>query len=283
MTFEERIAADERIITRREALRLGVLVVSAPSIGTLLAACDDDGGQAGKADPSPTASPDAEARMVTFPGPRDKLKGAYAQASKPTGAVLVIHDNRGLTPHFVALAGRLAKAGYTALSIDLLSEEGGTAAIGGEAQAQQALSAASRKRVVADLRAGVDELGRRAPGQKVGAMGFSFGAETIWWLLDAPKPRVAAAVPIYGPFPEGTDLKGTKAAVLAMYAQQDSQVTATREAAEAALVMAGLKYELKFFLDADNGFFDETGPRYNQRAADAAYSAALDWFRIHLR
>jgi carboxymethylenebutenolidase len=281
MTFEERIAAGERIITRREALRLGVLVVSAPALGTLLAACHDDGGQASGGGPSPTASPDAEARMVTFAGPRGKLKAAYARATKPTGAVLVIHDNRGLTPHFVALPGRLAKAGYTALSVDLLSEEGGTAAIGGDARAQQALSAVSRERVVADLRAGVDELGRRAPGQKVGAMGFSLGAEMIWWLLD--EPRLAAAVPIYGPFPKGADLTGAKAAVLAIYAEKDSQqVNATREAAEAALVLAGLKYELKFFLGVDNGFFDETGPRYDQRAADAAYSAVLDWFRIHL-
>ena len=113
MTFEERITAGERIISRREALQLGVLVLMAPTAGTLLAACHDGGAQAGGGGTSPTASLDAEARMVTFAGPRGKLTGAYAEATKPTGAVLVIHDSRGLTPHFVALAGRLARAGYT--------------------------------------------------------------------------------------------------------------------------------------------------------------------------
>ena len=46
----------------------------------------------------------------------------------PNGAVLVIHENRGLTAHIRSIPPRLAADGYTALAIDLLSEEGGTAA-----------------------------------------------------------------------------------------------------------------------------------------------------------
>jgi carboxymethylenebutenolidase len=275
MTSDERIATGEWVITRRQALRLGVLALSAPAVATLLTACHG-AGDARADGPSGT-----EPRMITFPGPRGKLMGAYAQATKSMGAVLIIHDNRGLIPHFVNLVGRFAKAGYTALSLDLLSEEGGTAALGSEAHAQEALSAVSRERVVADLRAGLDELGRRAPDQKMAAIGFLFGAEMIWRIL--PEPRLAAAVPFCGLFPNGAGLIGAKAAVLAVYAEKGVQANATREAAEAALVLAGLKYEVKSFLGVDNGFFDETGPQYDRRAADAAYTAVLDWFRIHLQ
>jgi len=38
----------------------------------------------------------------------------------------------------------------------------------------------------------------------------------VWRLLAAGERRLAAAAPFYGPFPEGGDLHGTKAAVLAV-------------------------------------------------------------------
>ena len=41
--------------------------------------------------------------------------------------MLVIHENRGLTDHIRSVAGRLAASGFSALALDLLSEEGGTA------------------------------------------------------------------------------------------------------------------------------------------------------------
>lgn len=53
---------------------------------------------------------------------------ARPKATGPHPAVLVIHENRGLTePHFPDVARRLAKEGYVALALDLLSREGGTA------------------------------------------------------------------------------------------------------------------------------------------------------------
>ena len=61
---------------------------------------------------------------VRFAGPAGELQGAWAAPADPQGAVLVIHENRGLTPHFFDLVGRLAGAGYAALSVDLLSRRG---------------------------------------------------------------------------------------------------------------------------------------------------------------
>ena len=68
------------------------------------------------------------------PGRGDPLRRPARRADRrpgdaPTarGAVLVIHENRGLTPHIRSIPPRLAADGYTALAIDLLSEEGGTA------------------------------------------------------------------------------------------------------------------------------------------------------------
>ena len=57
----------------------------------------------------------------------------------PRGGVLVIHENRGLTDSIRTIAGRLAGSGYSALAIDLLSEEGGTASFSDEFEAMAAL------------------------------------------------------------------------------------------------------------------------------------------------
>ena len=65
--------------------------------------------------------------------------------------MLVIHENRGLTDHIRTIPPRFAAAGFSALAIDLLSEEGGTAALGGDAQAMGALAQAPMERLIADL------------------------------------------------------------------------------------------------------------------------------------
>ena len=69
---------------------------------------------------------------ITFDGPDGrKVQGAWAAADRAHGAVLVIHENRGLTDHIRSVAGRLAASGYSALAVDLLSEEGGTGVVPG--------------------------------------------------------------------------------------------------------------------------------------------------------
>ncbi|MGQ0824664.1 MAG: dienelactone hydrolase family protein [Actinomycetota bacterium] len=298
--------ADGRM-NRREALRrLGLLGLAFPSAAALLVACggeDDDDGASPTGETSPTTTgssspttdvtaapetastgaPAAGPHAITFAGPTGELIGAYADAAVPVGAVLVVHENRGLTPHFFDVVGRLAADGYSALAVDLLSFEGGTASFADEGQAIGALGAAPLERLIADLRAGIDELERRVPDAKIGAVGFCFGGAMVWNLLDTGEDRLAAAVPFYGPAPDSPDFSGATAAVLGVYAELDDRVNASREAAGAALVAAGLTHEIRTFAGADHAFFNDTGERYNEQAATEAYAALLDWFSTHLR
>lgn len=290
----EEIAVDHRdgILSRREALRrLALLGLGGSAAPALLAACSgDDGG--GTAAPTTTSTPPgsptsgtgpaAASDLITFAGPAGELRGAFAAPAAPKGSVLVIHENRGLTDHFRALPVRLAGDGYSALAVDLLSPEGGTASFADSAQATAALAAAPRERLVADLRAGLDELGRRGAGAKLAAMGFCFGGGLTWSLLAAGEARLAAAVPFYGPLPPSPDFSGAEAAVLAIYAEQDARVNASREAATEALERAGLTHEERTFPGVDHAFFNDTGPRYDPDAAAEAYRAVLAWFGQHL-
>jgi carboxymethylenebutenolidase len=282
------------LLNRREAMRrLGLLGLSMGSAVALLSACGDGGGeQTGAAGAtSPAAATSAPGRTestkpgepVRFAGPAGELQGAWAEASDPHGVLLVIHENRGLTPHFFDLVGRFAGASYSALCVDLLSSQGGTGQLKDPAAAPTTLANTPPEQLLADLKAGIDELERRAPDAKIGGVGFCFGGGMTWNLLQAGEQRLAVAVPFYGPAPESPDFSKAKAAVYAMYGEQDERVNATRDRAEAALKAAGLTYEIRTFAGAGHAFFNDTGQRYNPEAAQQAWQEMLDWFNQHLK
>ena len=287
------------LITRREAVRrLALLGMTASSASTLLAAC------AAQISPSPApsrstarssapavaaasasgASPAAvtPGEAITFSGPSGELQGFLAPAETPSGAMLVIHENRGLTDHIRSVASRLAADGYTSLAIDLLSAEGGSAALGDPANVPAALAAASAERLVGDMAAGLSELERRVPRTELGIIGFCFGGGMVWTLLDAGEPRLAAAIPFYGPAPAAPDFAGNEAAVLGVYAELDGRVNASRETAAAALQAAGLTHEIKTYPGVDHAFFNDTGGRYDATQAAAAYADVLAWLGEYL-
>ena len=297
------------ILSRREALRrLALLGLSAGAAVALLEACNPVGysaspvgsnagpasaGVASRA-PSPSAgttSPTAgatgspaapeEGEAIAFPGPTGELKGFFAPAADPRGAMLVIHENRGLNDHIRSVAKRLAGDGYAALAIDLLSEEGGSDTLA-QGDVQAALSQAPTARLVGDMKAGLDEIQRRVPGAELGAIGFCFGGGMVWALLDAGDARLAAAIPFYGPAPSAPDFSRNRAAVLAIYAELDARVNASRAAADEALTAAGLEHKINVYPGVDHAFFNDTGPRYNAEQATAAYADVLDWLSRYL-
>jgi carboxymethylenebutenolidase len=303
----EEIATDhvDGLLSRRETMRrLTLLGVSAASATALIAACSNEraaapasssaSGSTSAAPAAPTTSAAAAGPApgmatalpttdVTWAGPRGELKGSWAEAATPKGAVLVIHENKGLNDWVRTVAGRLAGIGYSALAIDLLSEEGGTATFTDPAEATAALGKIDPARFVADLKSGVDEVGKRAPGTKLAVMGFCFGGGLTWKLLAAGgEPQLAAAVPFYGPLPDAADFAGAKAAVLGFYGALDTRVTSTEGAAKAALDKAGLVNELVVEPNADHAFFNDSGPRYNAEAAADAWQKVQDWFGKYL-
>src|SRR6188472_483874 len=107
IVHEVALDCEEGLLSRREALRrLGLMGVTGAAAMALLAACGDDGpaptaapassspGTVSSDVPTPAAAPTGE--EIRFPGPIGELIGVVAEASAPSGAVLVIHENRGL-------------------------------------------------------------------------------------------------------------------------------------------------------------------------------------------
>ncbi len=136
--------------------------------------------------------------------------------------------------------------------------------------------------MLADLRAGLDEVARRVPGDKLGAVGFCFGGGMVWRLLAGGEARLAAAVPCYGPAPEQPDFRRAKAAVLAVCAERDSRANASKDAADATLAAAGLTRGSIVYPEADHAFFNDTAARDHEVAAGQAWQAITGWFGRYL-
>ena len=244
----------------------------------------------------PEDSSEVKADMVSIPtsDPSVKLMGYLATAAiprmgpggagpgKPAG-VLVIHENRGLTPHIKDVVRRLAKENYVALCVDLISRQGGSDAHPDEAERTGILGQMTPEQVVTDLSAGLDYLKSRDdvdPG-RLGVVGFCFGGGYSWRMA-AKRADLKAVVPFYGPNPPLEDVPNIKAATLGIYGENDTRITSQVPALEEALKEAGVTYEIKIYPNADHAFHNDTSPRYNEQAATDAWKRTLEWFGQYL-
>ena len=309
------IAQDYRtgLVTRREFLRRMALItggaVAASSLTWSLACAPEAAVPA--AVPSPTAAPTAAPEPITSPAPTPgpgetvaphdpriqagpvqfEASGVTVQgylsrpaAGGPHPAVLVIHENRGLLPHFPDLTRRLALEGYAAFAIDLLSRKGGSAGFPDSGAMRTALREVTREQAVEDMNAAVAYLQAQpfVRPDRIGATGFCYGGGMVW-LLAARNPQVRAAVPFYGSAPPLEEVPNIQAAVLGIYAAEDNRINAGVPDLEAALKEHGTSYTFNTYAGANHAFFNDTGSRYHPESAQAAWMETLAWFDQHLK
>jgi carboxymethylenebutenolidase len=200
-----------------------------------------------------------------------------------SGAVMICHENRGTGPHYEDVARRFAKAGYVGISLDLLSRQGGTAAVPANQVGGIISGAGAAERSVGDFQAAMAYL-RQQPfvdGNRIGMTGYCFGGGVTLNVV-AREPSLQAAIPYYGTpaFPD--ELKNAKAAVLGVYGETDARVNASIPTVEQNLRAAGVPFQAKRYPGAGHAFFNDTGASYNEAAALAAWKDTLDWLNTYL-
>ncbi len=243
--------------------------------------------QAPGASPHGTVSPDdpaVSAADLQFPGEGATLLGYLAQPNQDGSfpVVLVCHENRGLTDHIKDVTRRLARAGYAALAVDLLSRQGGTSTLD-SSQVPGALGGIDPQQFAQDFRSGLGYLQDQpfAQADRVGMVGFCFGGG-VTWLAATKIPELKAAVPFYGPHPPLEDVKDIQAAVLAIYGERDQRINQGIPEIETAMQQNNKVFEKIIYPDADHAFFNDTGTRYNPQAAQDAWQRLLGWFARYL-
>ena len=209
---------------------------------------------------------------------RPRAEGRYP-------GVLVIHENRGLTEHIKDVVRRVATANFTAISIDLVSRDGGADKLTDQAAYNAALGKRSVADMVKDLQSAIEFL-RTQPSvnaSRIGATGFCFGGGMVWNTLNAGT-ALQAAVPFYGPAPQNVSgIGSTKANVLAVYAENDTRVTGGKDTIEPQLKKAGIVYQINIYPGVGHAFYNDTGAAYNADQARRAWIDTIDWFQRTLR
>jgi carboxymethylenebutenolidase len=226
------------------------------------------------------------AREVTIQSPRGtgSVKGYLVRpaTTDKLPAVIVIHENRGLTPYIEDVARRLAVADFIALAPDGLTSVGGYP--GDDEKGLALFKTVDPGKMQADFLAAAEWL-RALPDctGKLGAVGFCFGGGVVNKLAVAMGPNLSAAVPFYGVQPPTSEAARIKAPLNAQYAELDTRITSGWPAFDAALTAADVPHEGHIYKGANHGFHNDTTPRYDEAAAKEAWARTIDWLNKYLR
>ena len=218
---------------------------------------------------------------ITYEGDGSTMKAYFAKpkaAAGKLGAVIVIHENRGLNPHIKDVTRRVAKAGYLALGVDALSPLGGTPA--NEDEARALFAKLDGPKNINNFLKGFDYLRSRPDSNgKTACVGFCWGGGLVNQLA-VNSPDLKAAVAYYGRQADAVDVPKIKAPLLLHYGGLDERVNAGIPAYETALKAAGKKYEIFIYDGANHAFNNDSSPtRYNAEVAKLAWDRTLKLFK----
>lgn len=225
-----------------------------------------------------------KAEDIAYPDTEGEMKGYLAMpadAADKRGAVVVIHENRGLNGHIRDVARRMALEGFVVLAPDFLSPAGGTPE--DEDKAREMISALDMPRTVANAVASVAFLkGHKASNGKVGAVGFCWGGGMVNSLAVAA-PDLEAGVAYYGRQAATGDVPKIEAALLLHYAGQDERINAGIEEYRKALEAAGKEFAIHVYEGAQHAFNNDTSEaRYDKEAADLAWGRTVEFLKSKL-
>ncbi|MBN1361179.1 MAG: dienelactone hydrolase family protein [Sedimentisphaerales bacterium] len=211
--------------------------------------------------------------LVVFPEVKDNVP-----------AVLIIHENVGLTDWVRSVADRIAEAGYIAVAPDLLSgmgpDGGKTSDFPSTNAARDALYKLPPDQVTADLRAVADRAAK-LPGcsGKLAVGGFCWGGSQTFRFA-TNRPTLKAAYVFYGTAPtDPNELKKIGCPVYGFYGGSDARVTSTTATTARQMLEAGKTYEPIVYEGAGHAFMrsgEQAEPdNANRKAHDAAWKRWL--------
>ncbi|MFN3590489.1 MAG: dienelactone hydrolase family protein [Spirosomataceae bacterium] len=228
----------------------------------------------------PADDPNLVASEVTYPSGDITMKGylVMPNSTEKRGAVIIIHENRGLNEHIRDVARRVAKAGYIALAPDGLSPLGGT-----PADSDVARSLFPKLDMPTTIQNFVNAIGflqsLSVSNGKVGCVGFCWGG-AMANNLAIHADKLACAVAYYGRQPDNARVKEIRARVMLHYAGLDEGVNKGMDSYETALKEAKISYEQFIYEGAQHAFNNDTSTaRYNAEVAQLAWSRTLRLFQ----
>ena len=209
----------------------------------------------------------------------------YPERSTRAPVVVVVHENIGLTTWVRGVADQLAKEGFIAIAVDLLT---GKVPLEGDTMPAAAVRTAIRTlrpEVVHRQIAAVGRYGMSLPAAlpEYGIVGFCWGGSTSFAHAVRSPAGLGAAVVYYGSSPDTSELVNVNVPVLGLYGGDDARINARIPATDSVMQRLGKPYDAHFFEGAGHGFLrgQESRPA-NRAAAEQAWPLTLQFFRRHL-
>lgn len=209
-------------------------------------------------------------------------------------ALLLIQEIFGVNEHIRDVTRRLAAAGYVVAAPDVLHRQGHWRTFGYD-QGPEALahfSGLTEDMTVADMQAALDLLAAQPdvdPG-RIGAVGYCFGGRMSLVAAERLGGGIRAAAVYYGgrivsdqPNAPVHRVHQIRCPVIAFFGALDKHIPPEHvQRLEQALTAAGVSNDVYLYPYADHGFFCDSRPMYNPRAAQDAWARTLGFFARHL-
>jgi carboxymethylenebutenolidase len=245
------------------------------------------------------------ARWVEFPSIGGTIRGYLALPSggaSPAGgwpAVVMAHENLGVTPHREEVTRRLAGEGFATLTVDLFTRAGGAPASfsSPEERRIKAFLSATDDQAVPDVLAGLRFLAGvdGVDATRAGVIGFCMGGGTAIaaaLLGDAFKAAVSlyalpVLLPEYATSGRSVDRIAQAPAIRCPmqfhFGEQDEVIPLDQvRRLDAAARLSGLPVETHTYAGAGHAYHDDTHRNHAPEAAALTWERALAFFRTHL-
>ena len=201
----------------------------------------------------------AAGQPIEYPSGTANIRAYLERPSTDAGArspaVIVIHDNQGLTDAVTETARLFAAEGFVALAPDLVSRLGDRPqpAPTGRGRRPAPVALLSTNQTVQDVAAAFAFLQADAgvDPARISVVGFGWGGWRAFKLAELTPPLHRAVV-FYGTTSDDRQLHKIRAPVLGHYAEYDFQTTAQVLATKRRL---GDRFTYHIYPDMDRGFF----------------------------
>lgn len=204
----------------------------------------------------------------------------YPEVSEKTMAVILIHENRGLTDWVRSMADQIAAEGYIALAPDLLSDFSETFKKTSDFpvsdDARAAIYQLNAEQVIDDLKA-VQAYAQEIPASndKTAVMGFCWGGSTTFSFATKAFELEAALV-FYGTGPKDQeDFYSIETPVYGFYGSKDERVNATIESTAQMMKVAGKSYDYVIYEGAGHAYMRAADAPDADEASKAAKAATM--------
>lgn len=184
---------------------------------------------------------------------------AYPEEANNSHAVIVLHENRGLTDWVRSFTDQMAEIGYLAIAPDLLSDysadKTNTSDFKDSDKAREAIYQLEPEQVTQDLNA-VFDFASELPSANgdISLIGFCWGGSQAFRYA-TNNPDLKAVLVFYGSAPnEPEQIAKIEAPVYGFYGGEDQRVNATISETEKLMKEAGNTYEYKIYPGAGHAY-----------------------------